>query len=435
MFAQRIVRNIGWKSLGTLIEKSLRLLLMGLVARALAPAAYGQYNYALNLALLAVQMTDLGLGLFLAREIARDSAPTGRIVGHVFTLKAALGAGYLVLMCAMTWWHIGNTYLAWTLALAGLSSLCVTTIEAIYQIFRGVQRLELEARAASLHAALQLTLVGVGIVWWRHIHPIVSDPMSAMVLVSACMLVGNGIALVYAARLALSVARPEYGWSRAMLGRFGREVLPLGIAIVASLFYFKIDVLMLTALRGDVETGVYSVAYKLFENLSFVPNVLLAATFPALSQKIQVDPRAAVALHGLTLRLLIGAGLCAMAGLIALPYIGLQPLIIHVLGAGYARSIPVLVALAPSVLLTFVNYLETHMLVALGMVKAQMAVTLALVGVNVAANLMLIPRFGGVGAAIATAATELALFACCVPMVQYGLRKRILRAEALARPA
>ena len=128
MFAQRIARNIGWKTLGTLIEKSLRLVLMGLVARALAPAAYGQYNYALNLALLAVQMTDLGLGLFLTREIARDSAPTGRIVGHVFTLKAALGAGYLVLMGGITWWHIGNTYLAWTVALAGLSSLCITPI-------------------------------------------------------------------------------------------------------------------------------------------------------------------------------------------------------------------------------------------------------------------------------------------------------------------
>ena len=131
----------------------------------------------------------------------------------------------------------------------------------------------------------------------------------------------------------------------------------------------------------------------------------------------------------MTLRLLIGAGLCAMAGLIALPYLGLQPLIVYALGAGYGRSIPVLVALAPSVLLTFVNYLETHMLVALGMVKAQMAVTLALVLVNVGSNLVLIPRFGGVGAALATAATELALFACCVPMVQYGLRKRIRAAE------
>ena len=415
-----------------LVEKGLRFALMMLIARALAPEQFGQYGNAVTQALLLVQITDLGLGLFLAREIARDSVPAGHLVGHVFTLKAALGTVYLLAMALLTWANRDQPTVAWTVAFAGISSLVVTTIEAICQVFRGVQRLELEARSGAVHALLQVTLVGGSLIWWRHVHPIVPDTQSAMVVVAATMCLASSLALVYSARLLMRMVKPQYGFSRQILSRFGREVLPLGVAIMASMAYFKIDVLMLTWMRGPTETGVYQLAYKLFENLSMVPAVLLAATFPALSLTVQDDPRAAFALHKVTLRILVVAGLCAMVGLVALPHLGLEPAVVYLLGPGYARSMPVLVALAPSVLLTFVNYLETHMLVALGMVWRQMAVTLALVLVNVGVNAVLIPRYGGVGAALATAATELVLFLFAMPMVRHALRQRIARAEAAA---
>ena len=94
-------------------------------------------------------------------------------------------------------------------------------------------------------------------------------------------------------------------------------------------------------------------------------------------------------------------------------------------GAGYEQSIPMLRVLAPSVILTMVNYLETHMLVALGLVSAQAAFTLVLVCVNVGANWFLIPAYGGVGAAVATALTEVVLLSFCAPLVWRELRQRV----------
>lgn len=434
MPASRIRRNIGWKTLGIVIEKGLRLVMIALIARALGTKVYGQYTYAIAVALLAVQMTDMGLGLFMAREIARSDVPPPRLIGQVLILKAVLALGYIVLMAGLTWWHFADPYarfeivprhhasaLAFTIALCGLASLATSAIEAIWQVFRGVQRLELEARSGAFFAGAQLVLV-FGVLQIMHtVDPKGAERSITMIAVAAAMALAGGLALYQTIGLMIPVVRPEFSWSREMLARFRSEVLPLGVAIVASLIYFKIDVPMLRALRGDEETGIYNAAYKLMENLSVVPAILMAATFPALSQTVIANPGAALRLHRNTLIVLVVAGLGGGAVLLAIPHF----LIGTLYGKEFLPAAAVLQALAPSVVLTFVNYLETHMLVALGLVRAQMAFAIALIAVNVGANLLLIPQWGGVGAALGTLVTEVVLLCFCAPLVHRTLRARL----------
>ncbi len=434
MLSARIRSNIGWKSLGMLAEKSLRFVLVAMVSRALGPKMYGQYTYAVALSLLWVQMTDMGLGLFLTREVARHEVAPPKLIGHVFTLKLVLALLYLVVVGVLAWWHFADpemkataTFhprpgaLGWTVALCGLSGLATSSIEVMWQVFRGVQQLGLEARSSSVFAAAQLASVSVALAILPTMPEVAIDRGYVMVMIAAAMLVASLVALGYTAILLFRVVTPEFGWSRPMLRRFTNEVLPLGVAIVASLIYFKIDVPMLRMLRGDVDVGLYNAAYKLLENLSMVPAVLLAATFPALSQTVEQDPAAAARLHRQTLRVLLVAGLGGALVLLVLP----QPLIRLLNGREYEGAVPVLQALAPSVVLTFVNYLETHMLVAMGLVKTQMAYALALICVNIAANFAFIPMWGGVGSAWATALTEVVLLGFCAPLVHRELQARV----------
>ncbi|MBM4341874.1 MAG: oligosaccharide flippase family protein [Deltaproteobacteria bacterium] len=440
LWTRRIRRNVGWKTLGVAAEKSLRFLLVALISRALGVKMYGQYTYAVALALLWVQMTDMGLGLFLAREVSRHEVPPAKLIGHVFTIKMALALAYILVVAGLTWWHFADpefketaTFhprpgaLGWTVALTGLSGLAASTIEAMWQVFRGVQQLGLEAKSSSVFAGAQLACVSLALAVLPTMPKVANDKGYTMVLIAAAMLVASLVALAYTAMLLFRVVTPKLGWSRPMLQRFAREVLPLGVAIVASLIYFKIDVPMLRMLRGDVDVGLYNAAYKVLENLSVVPAILMAATFPALVQKIQDDPVGAAKLHAATRRVLLVAGLAGALVLLALP-----ELLIRILnGDAFLGAVPVLRALAPSVVLTFVNYLETHMLVAMGLVRAQMAFALALIAVNVTANLAFIPLWGGVGSACATALTEVVLLWFCVRLVRKELGQRV----ATAMPA
>lgn len=439
-----ILRNFGWKTLGTVVEKGLKLVIAPLIARTLGARVFGQYSYAITVAALAVQMTDLGLGLFMAREIARQDTPPAKLIGQILTLKGLLALGYIVVMGGLTWWHFIDPHagqgpvprhhasaLAFTIALCGLAGLATSTVEATWQVFRGVQRLELEARSSSFFAGVQLVLVFLAVTLANQQWPNGADLSLTMVVIGAGMAIAGMAGAAHALWLMQKVVTPEYGWSREGAGRFRREVLPLGVAIVASLVYFKIDVILLRSMRGDEENGWYSAAYKQLEYASIIPAMVLAATFPALSQTVVTAPHKAWKLHRNALLALAAVGAVGTLILATVP----EFLIRLQFGAGYEPSAGMLRLLAPSVFLTLVNYLETHMLVALGLVGRQAAFTLVLVVVNVGANWLLIPRYGGQGAAVATAITELALLFFCAPMVWKEMRARMQRMPQASGPA
>ena len=239
----------------------------------------------------------------------------------------------------------------------------------------------------------------------------------ALLWFCGAMAVAALVGVLYSARLLWPIARPRWGLSAAMFDRFKRDVLPLGIAIMASLIYYKIDVPMIRYLRGDVDTGLYTAAYKVLEYSALLPAILMAATFPALSEAIVDQRETARSLHNTALLWLCLAGGAATTMTWLLP----DRIIWLLFGVEFAASGPVLAALAPCIVLTYINYLLTHMLVVLGRVRAQMFICLALIGLNTALNWLWIPRWGGVGAAYATAITELVLLACCAPLVFGGL--------------
>lgn len=434
-FSARIRRNLGFKLLGTVVEKALRLALTMTAARMLGTAAWGRYGYALALATLLVQLTDMGLNLFTAREIARaeDDAGRGEFVGQVFALKAALSGIYVLVMTGLCLAHLDEPVVAAAIALCSLAALSNAAIESILHVFRGVQDLALEARATALFSATQLVL-GLGVLlaaallWDRSLAATPGEPGETACLLLYCgaMATAAGTAVGFAFRLLLRVTRPRLSLSTALVGRFRREVLPLGIAIVASLIYYRIDVPMIRMFRGDVDTGLYTAGYKILEYAAIFPAMLMAAAFPALSEAVSRPGAAAARLHRTALTWLVAAGAVGTALLWRFP----DAIVGLLYGEHFAAGAPILRALAPCLLLTFVNFLLTHMLVALGLVRQQMTISIALIGLNVGLNWWLIPRWGGVGAAWATAATEFVLLAYCAPLVWWGLRRAARQPQA-----
>lgn len=433
----RVRRNVGFKVAGTVVEKGLRALVVFTAARMLGPQAWGRYTYAFTLAMLLVQITDLGLGLFLNREIARKGSADGALIGEVLTLKAALAGVYAATIAMLALWHIrgdsADMTVVFAILICGGVALLSSAIESIVHVFRGVQDLSLEARVHSVHAAFAVVsgglVLGTALWAWGWV-PSATQRDQLVLLYAGSMVVSTLLGSVYAYRILRRLTSVTWRFNPELVTRFRREVLPLGIAIVASMIYYRIDVPMirnlLPAATADAQTGLYTAAYKLLEHTALFPAILMAAAFPALSETVVQSPRRAAELHQTTLRWL-GAGGLAVCAAFAL---GSQPIVAVLYGDDFADSAPILVALAPCVLLTFVNYLETHMLVALGLVRAQMLISVSLIAVNIGLNWWFIPLWQGAGAAWATAATEVCLFIAVAPLVRRGLRARIAEEDA-----
>ncbi len=393
-----VTANLRLKALSDIVARSGRFLLVLVAARVLGPDGFGLYAFAFAFGNILANAADFGLQMYLSREVAKGSVPPRAVLGQVIRAKLLLSAAVLVLLAAAFAFYPRPLGVRWLLVLMGAASLVHSWNELWNYFFRGLQSLRQEAI---------LTLF---------------DMLAGSALGIALLLGGAGVRGLVAALLAAEIATLVLALS--LLGRRGhlalaatdapalaalRDAAPIGVAILLSILYFRIDAVLLERLTTDQVVGAYGAAYKILEAFIFIPAAFLAAVYPAFARTTVTGPEAMRRLYRSSLGWLTLLGAAIVAGVLLFAPLGLRVLY----GARYTSSIPLLRVLSFALFFIFVNYALTHFLVALRGQKWNAIFAGACTVVNVGANLALIPLYGAMGAAIATVATEATLFALC----------------------
>ena len=68
-------------------------------------------------------------------------------------------------------------------------------------------------------------------------------------------------------------------WMRSL-----KQTLPLALLATLLGLFGKVDIIMLSLMRGDEAAGIYSAAFKLTATFIFIPAIIVLAAFPRLSQ-------------------------------------------------------------------------------------------------------------------------------------------------------
>lgn len=182
-----------------------------------------------------------------------------------------------------------------------------------------------------------------------------------------------------------------------------RESMPLLLAGITVFAYMRIDQLMIAAMLGQRQVGLYSAVVTLAELPLVLPMLLLRATLPALTRQSQESPvqrdRTLLRLMGVSLYLHLGVSL-ALA-LIA------EPLVLLAYGETYRPAIDafrIQVLAAPLVAL---GVLSSGWLVLERCTGHALRRTLLGAFANIGLNAFLIPAYGIAGAAFATVISQM----------------------------
>jgi PST family polysaccharide transporter len=178
---------------------------------------------------------------------------------------------------------------------------------------------------------------------------------------------------------------------------FGQRAPWLFLSGIAESIYLKIDVVMLERLRGVAEAGTYAVAARVSEVWYALPPVLMAAIFPALWHR-----RGDAAAYDRSLQVSLDV-LCGLALVIAVAMqFAAGPLVRLLFGPEFAASAAVLTPHVWAGVFVFMRAVLSRWLLAEDLLRFSLVTHAAGALVNVALNLVLIPRHGAFGAAWAT---------------------------------
>jgi len=384
-------RNMAYASVSA-ASAGLLLILFIVAGRTLGDAEFGKFSFALALGTIFETLMDFGLHQVTIRAVARDRSQATALLQHTLGIKLVWAMGALLALITTA------TILRpeWDVRLAcyllGGSLVLRSYMLTIRGVLQGLERFGWDSAVVVADRAI-LLVFGVA------------------VLAAGGGLRGLALAFLVSRAVALAVS----AWmTHAHLGglglRFDRAVwrelqttaLPLGFFLVVLNLYSYVDGVMLGVMRGDVETGLYTAAYRVYEGMSYAPSVIAAVLTPRLSALFVTDR----ARHR-RLALVGVAGSTALAALIGtIAYQLATPLMTWLFSEDFAP------AAAPFRILCiglgFVFAIWVLHAIAISVNRERLLLTTGIIGlvVNVALNLYLIPHQGASGAALATLAGE-----------------------------
>lgn len=386
-----------------------------IVARVLGPEEAGAFFAATAAFVLAGGLAKLGTNTGLVYWPARLRA-TGqdRLLGSclrtgippvaVFSLALAvamwLAAPWLARLTAGETPHVvaqhitGLRVLAVFVPLQALTDVLLTVTRG----YRSMRPTVLLDRV--LRSGLQLLAVGaagVGALWAAASLPVFALAWAAPYLPVA-ILAGFAARRAYAGGLdrETTATRTE---RRRLRRDFWVFTAPRAIAAVAQSALQRVDVLLVAALGGLAPAAVYAVAGR------FV--VLIQFANQGLSQSVQ--PRLAEALstgdHDAARRLYqVATGwLVLVTWPICLLVIAFAPWYLRLFGDGYTAGAPVVLVLAGAMLVATGCGMVDMVLAMAGRTSANLGNVLVALAVTVGLDVLLIPRWGALGAAIGLA--------------------------------
>ncbi|HAL28124.1 MAG TPA: hypothetical protein DCP25_15505 [Chloroflexi bacterium] len=389
--ARRFLANVIWMLVSQAAGKVAAFAFVIIVARRLGVTDYGYFNFALSIVPLFLMFGAWGIGIIVVAEVARDRTRLSEIFSSGFVLRAGLGLIGLLLCFGITPLLVRGTNAFVTVIILGFALFLDEVSGFLANVFKAFERMRYLALMTVTNRVVSVLLAVVAIAFGGQ-----------LLAVSAMYLLGSLSALVFAA-VTIKRRFPPIRLadrSAAVMRQLLRQGLLVGAASVLNMALFRIDTVMLQAIRGPVEVGLYGIAYRFLDSFLFFAWGVTNAGLPRISRA-----------EGRSERRRIFESLAALmlAFYVPLAVVGVfnADWIVSVLfSSKYAAAVPAVPWIAGASLFYAVAYLARVTAIVDGQRSA--VVWIAAVGLiaNVGANAIVIPRHGFLGAAVVTFASE-----------------------------
>lgn len=413
---QKVLSNTFYQVVGRFVSAVETLVATALVTRTLGPAGYGDIIIVITYVSTFFVMADFGINNIVVRSWAKEPQKAKAeftdllVLRFIMSLALCLAAAVLAVLLSKTSAQYSQVVLKGIMV--GLTLIIGQSLyfsaSAVFQTFFSYAKSFWASLWGNIVALILLVVAiyfGVGEL----------GVIGAIILGS---LVPTVLALYFVREyLSLKSLRFNFKYSKLLLV----ASLPTGLGLIINTVYTSSDRLLLSVLVPASALGLYGLAYKVFENILVLPNFYMNASFPVMVARKEESQESL----GHTVQKIFDAISLVVFPLIAGGII-LSPVIINLVGGeSFSGADTVLAVLFLGSVIYFYSPLFRWLLI----VEHQEWWLPWIYGLglatNVALNLIAIPRYGIVGAAVVNAISELAVLVFSAVIVHQSLRLRL----------
>jgi len=401
---RRVINNTAISLLGQIVTWISTILLTIAYGRFLGDVKFGELFLAITYVSLIGFPLEFCFNQQITRDVAQEPDKALKYLFNAFLMKVALWLvlyGVILLLC----WPLGYSPEERVLV-----AICGFTLlgNAISNIFRALHYAFEWVIFPVVGSILEKAPVAlVGILLLRQ---------GAGVQEMAFVLLGGAIAsAIWQAWWFFTLKGMHFELDLKLIRSLISTSVPFLIYGALAIIYARLDTILLSLMVNVAVVGWYSAGYRLFDTLSFIPNLVISAILYPIFAKFSITSQAnlKVAIEKST-NFLLFCGIPITTGLIVT-----APNIIAFLyhRPEFTHTVPVLQALAPGLIFLYLNFILCSILMSTRQEKKMTLMAAIALVFNIILNLILIPRYEHIGASLVTSLTEILLFCMAVVFI------------------
>lgn len=294
-----------------------------------------------------------------------------------------------------------NSSLCLNFVAVGSGFLFYSFLSLMFSYWRGLEDMKWEPAILFFQKILLLGLVSILLCLWN-----------SSLAVSLAFALSNLITLLATAFLFFFDRvcwRDFFYVDLRQLSILIKEAWPLAVVGVLGVLSYRTDTIMLPFFRPMEEVGEYNGAFKVIEGLMLLIRVVLIVTFPKLSRLGKSD---SVHFKAYLMKLFLLTSVVIIILAASLLYFS-GTLFDVFLGPEYKKCVPIFKILLLAVVFMYAQTVLTHALIAIDRHRVYMSISVIGSILNIGLNLIVIPQYGALGAAFATALTACFVVLLC----------------------
>ncbi len=385
---KRYFLNTSWNFVGKIFSLFISFFVSIYVVRYLGPHDYGLMSYILSFVGLFSFVAALGVDSVLLRELTKYPEKQNELFGSALFLKLA---GSIIAICLIIFFlqFTNNDFYTNLLIIASSLSFIFQSFQIIFFHF--------QAKAISKIPTLASVLIGL----------ILSGLKILFVILKLKVVFFLGIFILEPILYAISyiilykmqgLSIKNWAFNRSLAVALLKDSWPLMLASAFAFVYSRIDQIMIKNMMDSTAVGLYDVGVRLSEVWYLIPAIIVSSIFPAIINAKKTDElvyqRRLARLYTLVIYI---------SFFIILPLYFFSGLAIKILyGVQFLGAISVLKIYVWSGLAMAIGTVVNQFLLVENLTRISLYINCLGMLINILLNLILIPRIGINGAALAT---------------------------------